>query len=105
MDFSFSEEQLTIRRAVAQICGRFDDSYWLKCDRTASFPQEFADEVARADVVRVARRRVRERPSQAKLGGVRILGSVRCGLRGLAFQTRDGLAVRDGKPDLAPRWG
>jgi len=48
MDFSFSEEQLTIRRAVAQICGRFDDSYWLKCDRTASFPQEFADEVARA---------------------------------------------------------
>ena len=68
-------------------------------------PEHASDEVARADVVRVARRRVRERPSQAKLGGVRILGSVRCGLGGLAFQTRDGLAVRDGKPDLAPRWG
>jgi acyl-CoA dehydrogenase len=47
MDFDFSSEQLAIRKSVEQICARFDDAYWLKCDREAKFPQEFADEIAR----------------------------------------------------------
>ena len=47
MDFDFSPEQLAIRKSVEQICARFDDAYWLQCDREAKFPQEFADEIAR----------------------------------------------------------
>ena len=47
MDFALTSQQLSIRDSVAQICARFDDAYWLKCDREAKFPQEFADEIAR----------------------------------------------------------
>ncbi len=46
MDFSFSEEQRAIRNAVAQVCRRFDDGYWLRKDRDGGFPHEFHAAIA-----------------------------------------------------------
>jgi acyl-CoA dehydrogenase len=40
MDFAFSEEQEKIREAIARICARFDDAYWLKKDKEGGFPAE-----------------------------------------------------------------
>ena len=37
MDFSFSAEQQAIRDAVARLCERFGDDYWLKKEATAAF--------------------------------------------------------------------
>lgn len=42
MDFSLNEEQRAIKDAISKICNNFKDDYWLNCDRTASFPHEFA---------------------------------------------------------------
>src|SRR5690606_38185231 len=47
MDFSFTEEQETIRDAIAKICERFDDQYWLEKDRKGGFPQELHQALAR----------------------------------------------------------
>ena len=33
MDFSLSEDQQTIRDAIAKLCERYDDEYWLARDR------------------------------------------------------------------------
>ena len=33
MDFSISDDQRAIREAVADICSRFDNAYWLRKDR------------------------------------------------------------------------
>jgi acyl-CoA dehydrogenase len=41
MDFSLSAEQQTIREAVAKICARFGDDYWLTRDRDGGFPDDF----------------------------------------------------------------
>jgi acyl-CoA dehydrogenase len=41
MDFAFTPEQERIREAVAKLCARFDDAYWLKKDREGGFPEEF----------------------------------------------------------------
>jgi acyl-CoA dehydrogenase len=41
MDFSFSAEQQAIRDAVARICTRFGDDYWLKKDEEGGFPEDF----------------------------------------------------------------
>ncbi|MBX9825539.1 MAG: acyl-CoA/acyl-ACP dehydrogenase [Xanthobacteraceae bacterium] len=41
MDFSFSAEQQAIRDAVARICTRFGDDYWLKKDQDGGFPEDF----------------------------------------------------------------
>ena len=40
MDFAFTEEQEQIRAAIARICLRFDDAYWLKKDKEGGFPAE-----------------------------------------------------------------
>ncbi len=48
MDFALSAQQESIRDAVAKICARFDDSYWLTKDRDGSFPHEFYDAIAEA---------------------------------------------------------
>ena len=48
MDFSLTQEQTVIRDAIAKICSRFDESYWLQKDRTAEFPHEFANAFAEA---------------------------------------------------------
>lgn len=41
MDFSLSEDQQTIKDAVAELAARFDDDYWLKHDLDHEFPTEF----------------------------------------------------------------
>ena len=41
MDFSLSAEQQAIRDAVAKICARFGDDYWLKKDKDGGFPDDF----------------------------------------------------------------
>lgn len=41
MDFKLSDEQEAIREAIAGICSRFGDDYWLKRDREGGFPEDF----------------------------------------------------------------
>jgi acyl-CoA dehydrogenase len=41
MDFALSAEQEAIREAVAKICARFGDDYWLAKDRDGGFPHDF----------------------------------------------------------------
>src|SRR5882724_8943573 len=41
MDFSFSEQQESIRAGIAKICARFGDDYWLRKDRDGGFPHDF----------------------------------------------------------------
>jgi acyl-CoA dehydrogenase len=41
MDFALSDNQESIRDAVAKICERFDDAYWLKKDKEGGFPADF----------------------------------------------------------------
>ena len=48
MDFALSSQQESIRDAVAKICARFDDAYWLTKDRDGGFPHEFYDAIAKA---------------------------------------------------------
>ncbi|ETR76088.1 acyl-CoA dehydrogenase [Afipia sp. P52-10] len=40
MDFALTENQETIRDAIAQLCRDFDDAYWLKKDKEGGFPHE-----------------------------------------------------------------
>lgn len=37
----FSEEQLTVRDAIAQICARFPNTYWQDRDQKEEDPKEF----------------------------------------------------------------
>src|ERR1700748_965840 len=41
MDFAPSANQEAIRDAVAKICERFDDAYWLKKDKEGGYPADF----------------------------------------------------------------
>jgi acyl-CoA dehydrogenase len=41
VDFSFAPEQQQIRDAIAKICARFPDDYWLTRDREGGFPEDF----------------------------------------------------------------
>src|SRR6202790_3289600 len=41
MTFALTGEQLEIREAVARLCARFGDDYWLKKDTEGGFPHEF----------------------------------------------------------------
>jgi acyl-CoA dehydrogenase len=47
MDFGFSQEQEQIREAIAKVCARFDDAYWLKKDKAGGFPAELHQALAR----------------------------------------------------------
>src|SRR4249919_1696657 len=40
MDFALTPEQEAVREAIAKICARFGDDYWLERDRTGEFPKE-----------------------------------------------------------------
>jgi len=40
MDFALTPEQEAVREAIAKICARFGDDYWLERDRTGQFPVE-----------------------------------------------------------------
>src|SRR3977135_978622 len=47
MDFSFSAEHERIREAIAKLCARFGDDYWLERDREGGFPADFHQALAR----------------------------------------------------------
>ena len=48
MDFALSDNQESIKDAVAKICARFDDAYWLKKDKEDGFPFDFHKALADA---------------------------------------------------------
>src|SRR5215813_6694533 len=48
MDFELTANQESIRDAVAKICSRFDDAYWLKKDKEGGFPADFHKAMADA---------------------------------------------------------
>ncbi|WP_330293217.1 hypothetical protein [Streptomyces sp. NBC_00576] len=79
MDFELTEDQETIRKAVAGLLRDFDDRYWMEKDRDHEFPAEFYDVVARggwlagAHHPRGARRpRARHHRGHAASGAMRI---------------------------------
>lgn len=41
MNFAYSEQQESIRAAIAKICARFDDQYWFDRDHDGEFPEAF----------------------------------------------------------------
>jgi acyl-CoA dehydrogenase len=41
VDFDLTEDQQTIRKAVAELAARFDDQYWMEKDEAHEFPTEF----------------------------------------------------------------
>ena len=47
MDFALSDEQQRIREAIAKLCTRFPDDYWLKRDQEGGFPADFHQAAAR----------------------------------------------------------
>src|SRR2546421_5908715 len=54
MTFALSAEQLEIREAVARLCQRFGDDYWLKKDNEGGFPHEFHQAMAEAGWLGIA---------------------------------------------------
>ena len=46
MDFALTDAQQQIRDEVLRLCARFDDTYWLERENTATFPHEFFDAMA-----------------------------------------------------------
>jgi acyl-CoA dehydrogenase len=47
MDFSFTPEQERIRDAIAKLCARFGDDYWLARDKDGEFPADFHQAMAK----------------------------------------------------------
>ena len=47
MDFAFTAEQESIREAIAKICAKFDDAYWLKKDKEGGFPSDLHQALAK----------------------------------------------------------
>jgi len=47
MNFTFSDEQERIREAIARVCARFGDDYWLERDKTGEYPADFHQAFAR----------------------------------------------------------
>ena len=41
MDFELTGDQVTIRKAVAELAAKFDDQYWMEKDAAHEFPSEF----------------------------------------------------------------
>lgn len=46
MDFALTDAQRAVRDAVARVCARFDDAYWLARDHDGRFPHEFYQALA-----------------------------------------------------------
>jgi acyl-CoA dehydrogenase len=46
MDFALTDAQQQIRDEVLRVCARFDDTYWLERENTATFPHAFFDAMA-----------------------------------------------------------
>jgi acyl-CoA dehydrogenase len=54
MEFALSDAQQQIRDQVLRICARFDDTYWLERDRTATFPEAFFAAMAEGNWLGIA---------------------------------------------------
>src|SRR5689334_23716440 len=54
MSFALTAEQIEIRDAVARLCERFGDEYWLQKDSDGAFPHEFHRAMADAGWLGVA---------------------------------------------------
>jgi acyl-CoA dehydrogenase len=54
MTFALTPDQLEIRDAVARLCTRFDDAYWLKKDTDGGFPHDFHQAMAEGGWLGVA---------------------------------------------------
>jgi acyl-CoA dehydrogenase len=54
MDFALTDAQSQIREQVLRLAARFDDSYWLDRERTASFPEDFYAAMAEAGWLGIA---------------------------------------------------
>src|SRR5262245_54967566 len=54
MSFALTAEQLEIRDAVARLCERFGDAYWLQKDTDSAFPHEFHRAMAEAGWLGIA---------------------------------------------------
>ncbi|GEN35442.1 MULTISPECIES: acyl-CoA dehydrogenase family protein [Aneurinibacillus] len=54
INFEWTKEQLMIRREVVRLCSKFDDNYWLNCDREHRFPWEFYNAIADGGWIGVA---------------------------------------------------
>ena len=54
MSFTLTQEQQEIRAAVARLCGRFGDEYWLQKDDEGGFPHEFHRAMAEAGWLGIA---------------------------------------------------
>lgn len=51
MNFELNEDQAAIQDLARQVCGRFDDAYWLAADEQAAFPHAFHRAVADAGLL------------------------------------------------------
>jgi acyl-CoA dehydrogenase len=54
MNFALTEAQRQIRDEVFRLCARFDDTYWLERDSTATFPHAFVDAMAAGNWLGIA---------------------------------------------------
>ncbi len=48
MDFQLNDDQLAIQEAVNDLCSRFPEEYWRKCDAELAYPDAFVDALAAA---------------------------------------------------------
>ena len=48
MNFDATEDQVSIRNAIQEICNDFGDDYWLRKDREGGFPEDFYSAIAKA---------------------------------------------------------
>ncbi|WP_284035542.1 acyl-CoA dehydrogenase family protein [Neobacillus sp. 114] len=54
MNFEWNEDQLLLKKEVSRLCSKFDDNYWLECDKAHRFPWEFYNAFAEAGWLGVA---------------------------------------------------
>lgn len=54
VDFALNEDQRSIRDTMLKHCEKFSDDYWLECDQSAKFPEEFFQSIADSGWIGVA---------------------------------------------------
>ena len=46
MEFSFTDDQIAVRDAIAKLGEKYDDAYWLERDTDGQFPEDFVKDMA-----------------------------------------------------------
>ena len=54
MNFDATEDQISIRNAIQEICNDFGDDYWLNKDKEGGFPEDFYSAIAKAGWLGIA---------------------------------------------------